>query len=159
MLKEGTQAPEFESEMDDGQFFRLADLRGQKNVVLYFYPKDFTPGCTREACAFQENYGEVEKYDGMIVGVSADSLDSHRSFRERHNLGFPLIADPQKQLIQTYDAQGMLGLMTARVTYVIDKAGTIRSVIRHDLAVGQHLPDVLKALERITQPSEQRNAG
>ncbi|HXK33203.1 MAG TPA: peroxiredoxin [Dehalococcoidia bacterium] len=153
MLKEGTPAPEFETVLDDGEVFNLASLRGRKNVVLYFYPRDFTPGCTREACTFQENYGEIEKYDAVIVGVSADSLDSHRQFRERHQLAFPLVADPDKKLIRAYEAEGILGLTTARITYVIDKAGIIRAVIRHDFAIGRHLPDVLQALQRIERAS------
>ncbi|MPZ49598.1 MAG: redoxin domain-containing protein [Dehalococcoidia bacterium] len=148
MLKEGTKAPDFESELDDGQLFHLASLRGRKNVVLYFYPKDFTAGCTREACSFQVNYEAIKQFDAVIVGISPDSLESHRSFRERYSLEFPLIADPRKQIVKAYDAQGFLSLI-ARVTYVIDKEGTIRSVIRHDLAIGRHLSDVLTALERI----------
>ncbi len=148
MLKAGTVAPDFEGELDDGKRFQLSDSRGEKNIVLYFYPKDFTPGCTREACAFQENYAEVEKFDAVIVGVSADSSESHGAFRERYSLGFPLVADPDKRIIQAYGAQSLLGV-TARVTYVIDKGGIIRSVIRHDLAIGKHLPDVLSALAKI----------
>lgn len=130
MLQIGTEAPNFEAELDDGTNFRLAGLRGKKNVVLYFYPKDFTPGCTREACTFQENFAEIERFDATIVGVSADDLESHRAFREKHSLGFPLLSDPAKRLIKAFDAEGVLGL-TARVTYVIDKSGIIRAVIRH----------------------------
>lgn len=148
MLRQGSVAPDFEGQLDDGSLFRLRDLRGAKNVVLYFYPKDFTAGCTREACAFQENYSTIEKFDAVIAGVSADSAESHRSFRDEYNLGFPLIADPDKRIIHAYGAEGLLGLI-ARVTYVIDKAGVIRSVIRHDLAIGRHLPDVLTALAKI----------
>ena len=149
MLKKGSQAPDFEGELDDGGTFRLSDLRGKKNVVLYFYPKDFTPGCTREACMFQENYAEVEQYDAVIVGVSADAADSHRAFRAKHGLGFPLIADTNKKIAKAYDAKGFLGLIAVRVTYVIDKTGLIRSVIRHDLAIGRHMPEVLDALRTI----------
>ncbi len=96
----------------------------------------------------QENYADIEKYDAVIVGVSADSSESHGSFRERYGLGFPLVADPGKNIIRAYGAESLFGL-TARVTYVIDKAGIIQSVIRHDLAIGKHLPDVLGALEQI----------
>jgi len=149
MLKEGTEAPAFQGAMDGEGTFRLADYRGQKNVVLYFYPKDFTPGCTREACAFRDNYADVEQYDAVIVGVSTDSTDSHGRFRERHELPFPLVSDPEKRIVRLYDADGLLGFMTARVTYVIDKQGVIRAALRHDFAVGKHLPEVLDALRAI----------
>lgn len=149
MLKEGTAAPDFEAELENGDAFKLADYRGRKNVVLYFYPKDFTPGCTREACTFRDNYGEVEQYDAVIVGVSADSAESHQEFRQKHELPFPLIPDPDKRVIKLYDADGLFGLMTARATYVIDKAGVVRAALRHDFAVSRHLPEVLDALRAI----------
>ncbi len=149
MLKEGSSAPEFDAELEEGGRFRLADHKGSKNVVLYFYPKDFTPGCTREACAFRDNYSEIEQYDAIIAGVSTDSADSHKAFREHHALPFPLIPDPGKRLVKLYDADGLFGITTARVTYVIDKQGTVRAALRHDFAVGRHLPEVLDALRDI----------
>jgi peroxiredoxin Q/BCP len=149
MLKEGTEAPAFEATMSGGQPFRLSDYRGKKNVILYFYPKDFTPGCTREACAFRDNYDELSNYDALIVGVSTDSEESHDKFRERHELPFPLIPDPDKHIVRMYDADGLLGLMTARVTYVIDKQGVIQRAIRNDFMVGRHLPGVIDALKSI----------
>ena len=149
MLKEGTAAPDFEAELGNGERVRLADYRGQKNVVLYFYPKDFTSGCTREACIFRDNYAEVEQLDAVIVGVSADSADSHESFREKHQLPFGLIPDPEKRIIKLYDADGFLGFMTARVTYVIDKDGVVRAALRHDFSVSLHLPAVIDALRSI----------
>ncbi len=153
MLKEGTAAPEFEAQLDNGETFRLSDYRGRNHVVLYFYPKDFTPGCTREACAFRDNYADLEQHDAVIVGVSTDSADSHRAFRERHQLPFPLIPDPEKRIVRLYDADGFLGLTTARITYVIDKEGAIRAALRHDFAIGRHLPEVLDALRSLNSPS------
>jgi peroxiredoxin Q/BCP len=149
MLKEGTTAPDIDAELDDGTRFRLSEQKGAKNVVLYFYPKDFTPGCTREACAFRDNYSDIEQYDAMIVGVSTDSAESHKSFREKHSLPFPLIPDPDKRIVKAYDSDGLFGITTARVTYVIDKQGVIRAALRHDFAVGRHLPEVLDALRQI----------
>lgn len=149
MLKEGTEAPGFEAQMSGGETFRLADQRGKKNVVLYFYPKDFTPGCTKEACAFRDNYDELSNYDALIVGVSTDSAESHDKFREHHDLPFPLIPDPEKRLVKMYDADGLLGFTTARVTYVIDKQGVIQRAIRNDFMVGRHLPGVIDALKSI----------
>jgi len=152
MLRVGTTAPDFEATLEDGTAFRLSEHRGGENVVLYFYPKDFTPGCTREACAFRDNYSDLEQHDAVILGVSTDSAASHQRFRERHELPFPLIPDPDKRIVRLYDADGFLGLTTARVTYVIDKDGVIRTAIRHDFAVGRHLPEVLDALRSI-QPA------
>ncbi len=149
MLKEGTAAPEIEAELGDGTRFALSDYRDKSNVVLYFYPKDFTPGCTREACSFRDSSADLEQLDAIVVGVSADSAESHESFSAKHELSFPLIPDPQKQIIKRYDAVGFLGLTTARITYVIDKEGIIRRAIRHDLAISRHLEDTVNALRSI----------
>ena len=153
MLKEGTTAPDFEGTLDDGSTFRLADYKGQKNVVLYFYPKDFTPGCTREACNFRDEAEVIDMRDAVVVGVSADTAESHRAFKEQHNLLFPLVADSDKRIIKLYKAEGLLGLMTARVTYVIDKEGTVRRAFRHDFNIGKHLKDTLDALEAVESVS------
>jgi peroxiredoxin Q/BCP len=153
MLAIGSVAPEFSAPVDDGSTFRLSDYREKKNVVLYFYPKDFTPGCTKEACSFRDNYGAIGAYDAIIVGVSADEAEKHSSFREKHSLPFPLIADPGRELQAKYDAKGMLSFMPPRVTYVIDKQGVIRSAIRHDFQVGRHVDEVLEAL-RALEPAK-----
>ena len=150
MLKEGTKAPEFEGALNDGSTFKLADYRAKKNVILYFYPKDFTPGCTREACNFRDESDAFDGHNAVVVGVSKDTAESHASFKEQHKLSFPLVADPDKRIIKLYQAQGLLGLMTARVTYVIDKEGTIRGAFRHDfMDIGKHLTDALAALETV----------
>ena len=154
MLAVGAVAPDFSATLDDGTPFKLSEFRGKQNVVLYFYPKDFTPGCTKEACSFRDNYAEIAAYDAVIYGVSGDSTDSHARFRETHSLPFPLIPDPGKEIIRLYEAKGTFGLMTARATYVIDKTGVIRAAIRHDFRVSEHVPEVLAALEAF-QPRAQ----
>jgi thioredoxin-dependent peroxiredoxin len=146
MLAVGSKAPDFSASLDDGSVFNLEDYRGKKNVVLYFYPKDFTSGCTKEACSFRDNYYQIAAFDAIIVGVSADAADRHTSFREKHNLPFPLIADPRRELIARYDVKGMLSFIPPRVTYVIDKQGIIRSAIRHDIQIGRHVDEVIEAL-------------
>lgn len=141
-------APVFSGRLDDGTEFRLADYAGKANVVLYFYPKDETMGCTREACAFRDSYDAIKKRDAVLVGVSSDSAESHRSFKEKHSLPFPLIADPNKEIIKAYDALGGLGFLpTKRVTYLIDKKGIVRGIFRHELAINKHRDDVLRWLE------------
>ena len=148
MLRPGTPAPQFTATLDDGSTFDLASYRGAKNVVLYFYPKDFTAGCTKEACAFRDDYSEITRHNAVLVGVSSDDEASHGAFREKHRLPFPLIADPGREIIGLYDARGLLG-MTARVTYVVDTAGIVRAAFRHEILIGRHRSAVVKALEAI----------
>lgn len=149
MLNVGTPAPDLTGELDDGSTFNLADYRGRQPVVLYFYPKDFTGGCTRQACSFRDNYGEITRRGALLVGVSSDDADRHTAFRDRHQLPFPLLADPAGAAIEAFDAKGPFGIGKARVTYVIDREGVIRSVIRHDLRVDRHVPDVVAALDAL----------
>lgn len=149
MLKIGTRAPAFTATLDDGTDFRLESMRGEKNVVLYFYPRDFSAGCTKQACSFRDSYAAIAAHEAVIVGVSADTRDSHQSFKERHELSFPLIADPDDALSALYDVTTALPLLRPRVTYVIDKQGMIRAAFRHDIAIGRHLSDTLTALEAI----------
>src|SRR5690606_6970381 len=120
-----------------------------KNVVLYFYPADFTGGCTAQACSFRDNYDTIKRFDAVIVGVSGDSAESHVSFREQHGLGFPLISDPDRTLAELYDVKTSVPKLRPRVTYVIDKQGVIRAAFRHDIAIGRHLSDTLDALEAL----------
>jgi peroxiredoxin Q/BCP len=149
MLKPGATAPQFTATLDDGSTFDLASYRGQKHVVLYFYPKDFTGGCTAQACSFRDNYSLIEKYDAMIVGVSGDTESSHASFKDKYELPFPLAADPSRQVHKLYEAVGLIPWITPRITYVIDKQGIIREAIRHDFRVKEHVPEVIEALKKL----------
>jgi len=153
MLKAGTKAPLFEAPLDDGSTFRLSDLAGEKNVVLYFYPKDFTAGCTREACDFRDGHDSIGARDAVIVGISRDSIESHRAFREAHNLDFPLASDIDGSVHDMYEVDLLWGIIRRRITYVIDKAGIIRAAFRHDIAIGHHLRDTIAALESIQATS------
>ena len=146
----GKAAPAFSLMSDAGEEISLKSLKG-KNVVLYFYPKDFTPGCTAEACAFRDNYTTIAEHDAVIFGVSSDSEASHTAFRERHQLPFPLIADPAREVHRLYQAVGLIPWMPPRITYVIDRHGIIRAAIRHDFRVTQHVPEVIAALESINR--------
>ena len=148
MLKVGDRAPEIDATLEDGTTFRLSEHAGQKNVVLYFYPADFTAGCTREACGFRDKYAEIRALDAVIVGVSGNSEESHAAFKEKHSLPFQMIADPDQRVMQAYEA-AKKGLVRPRITYVIDKAGIIRAAFRHDIAIGRHQTDTLAALQAI----------
>jgi peroxiredoxin Q/BCP len=149
VLRPGTPAPDFSARLDDGRQFRATDLRGEKNLVLYFYPKDFSQGCTKQACSFRDSYAAVQAYDAVIIGVSRDSEASHASFKQEHGLSFPLISDADGRLSDLYDVKSLLPIRP-RITYVIDKQGIICSAFRHDLAIGRHLGDTLAALEALT---------
>ena len=120
--------------------------------MLFFYPKDFTSGCTKEVCSFRDNYQQLLKYDAVLLGVSVDSEDSHLAFIKQHNLPFPLISDTGKSIARDYGtARRFMGLVpgSKRVTYVIDKSGRIRSVIHHEVLIGRHIAGVVEALKNL----------
>jgi peroxiredoxin Q/BCP len=149
-LEEGQEAPGFTGINQHGQQVKLSDFRGKK-VVLYFYPKDDTPGCTKEACNLRDN-DEVLKQKGFVVlGVSPDSEKSHEKFSDKFNLSFDLLADGNKEIIQAYGAWGpknMYGRMfegVLRTTYVIDEQGNIEKVIKK-VNTGNHTHQILEAL-------------
>jgi len=123
ILAPGTKAPDFSGVDQDGQPVRLADFAGRP-VVLYFYPADMTTGCTMEACAFRDEQSEFQNLGAVVLGVSVQDEASHREFRAKHGLNFPLVADPTKEICRAYNALGLLG-MAKRVTYVIGPDGVI----------------------------------
>ena len=133
MLKPGDTAPDFLATTDSGGKIRLRDLRGKK-VVLYFYPKDNTSGCTREACDFRDIYGALDKKGVVVIGVSADSVSSHAKFRARHDLPFPLLSDETHKIIDAYGVwkekslYGRKFMGIERTTFVIDEEGKIAQV-------------------------------
>ena len=128
MLQLGDLAPDFTLPTDKGDSFHLADCRGRP-VVLYFYPKDDTPGCTAEACAFRDQYADFLDLGAVVVGVSSDSAASHQKFSAKHRLPFPLLADQGGQLRKAYEVpRALLGLLPGRVTFVIDAEGKIAYV-------------------------------
>lgn len=134
MLEIGTQAPLFTLPDKDGNPVSLSDFRGRK-VVLYFYPRDNTPGCTRQACAFAAGYGEFQDLNAVVIGVSKDSAASHLKFAEKHGLPFILLSDPDLTAIQAYGVwqekklYGKVSMGVVRSTYVIDEAGVIEKVM------------------------------
>lgn len=133
MLEAGTKAPEFTLPDKDGNMISLADYRG-KRVVLYFYPRDNTPGCTREACAFAGAYQGFKQKDIVVIGVSKDSQTSHQKFAEKYNLPFILVSDPELTAIKAYDVwqekklYGKVSFGVVRSTYIIDAQGVIEKV-------------------------------
>lgn len=127
ILSPGTKAPDFEGVDQDGHTIRLQDFAGRP-LVLYFYPADLTMGCTMEACEFRDNLEKFEALGAAVLGVSVQDAARHREFRAKHNLNFPLLADPEKRIVRDYHALGLLG-MAKRVTYVIGPDGTIADAL------------------------------
>lgn len=146
LLAPGTLAPDFRARDQDGNLVRLMDLRGRA-VVLYFYPADDTPGCTREACAFRDRIETFRSAGALVLGVSTQDEASHRAFRDKHNLNFPLLADPTKELCRSYNALGLLGV-AKRVTYVIGPDGTIRAAFQK-VDPKAHEEEALRAVDTI----------
>lgn len=152
-LKEGIKAPAFSAPSSDGNTIALKDLKG-KTVVLYFYPRDNTPGCTREACSFRDAYAEMQKLGAVVLGVSKDSLDSHRKFKEKQALNFPLLSDPDGKMIQAFGVwkeKNMYGkkvMGIERSTFLIDGTGVIRKIWR-GVKVDGHSDEVLEAIQQL----------
>jgi peroxiredoxin Q/BCP len=117
-------------------------------VVLYFYPKDDTPGCTKEACTFRDDYAEFEAAGAAVLGVSGDSSESHRRFAAKHRLPFPLLADPGGKVRRLYGVPATLGLLPGRVTFVIDGAGIVRHVFSSQLNPARHVAEALGVLRK-----------
>lgn len=146
-LKVGDPAPLFEAPADSGETFRLADHVGKSFVVLYFYPKDDTPGCTREACAFRDSWDKIRALGAVVVGVSSDGVDSHRAFKAKHRLPFILVSDVGGKIRELYGVKRLL--IPPRVTFVIDKKGRIAHVYNSQLNAEKHAEEALRALEAI----------
>lgn len=141
-LSVGTKAPDFTVNDTNGNPVSLADFAG-KTVVLYFYPKDDTPGCTKEACGFRDSYSDYQGKDAAVLGVSMDTESSHQAFTEKFSLPFPLLADVDGLLTNAYDVSG--GGYSKRVTYVIDGKGTIAKVYE-TVKTDSHAADILAEL-------------
>jgi len=146
MLAVGDRAPEFTLPDQDERDVPLTSLLNQGPLVLYFYPADFTPGCTKEACIFRDLHAELRHAGMSVVGVSPQSPESHRRFRDKYNLPFRLLSDPEKAVIRMYDVNGPLGLLVRRATYLIDQGRVIRGAVLADLRIDEHEAFVRRAL-------------
>ncbi|MCC5952973.1 MAG: peroxiredoxin [Acidimicrobiia bacterium] len=144
-VREGDTAPDFTLDDQDGTPVRLSDLRGRW-VVLYFYPADDTPGCTAESCAFRDSYEDFTDAGAEVVGVSSDSVDSHRAFADKHRLPFTLLADEGGELRRRYGVRKTMGLLPGRVTYVIDPEGTVQTVFSSQFRATRHHREALDAI-------------
>lgn len=145
----GDKAPDFTLPSQSGEPVRLQDRLGERVVVLYFFPKDGTPGCTAEACAFRDSHDVFAEAGAEVIGVSSDSVDSHVAFAGRHELPFTLLSDAGGQVRKSYGVPSVLGLLPGRVTYVIDRQGTVRHVFNSMTRIGRHVDDALDMVKKL----------
>ena len=142
----GDRAPDFTLPDRNGRTVRLADYRGQKAVVLYFYPKDDTPGCTKEACAFRDQYEDLKDAGAEVIGVSSDGEAAHEKFATKYKLPFVLLADRGGTVRKQYGVPATLGLLPGRVTFVIDRQGLVRHVFNSQFQATKHVAEAITAL-------------
>jgi peroxiredoxin Q/BCP len=147
-LKVGDKAPSIEGKDQDGKTWKLADETGKKIVLLYFYPRDDTPGCTKEACGFRDDLDELKKENVDVIGVSFDSSDSHQKFISKYNLNFPLLADTDGKIADAYGAKMANGKMAKRVSFLIGKDGKIEHITDSPNAA-THLTEMKEAVEKL----------
>lgn len=147
MLKIGDKAPDFSLPASGGQVIRLSDYIGKQPVVVYFYPKDNTPGCTKEACAFRDAYEDFKAAGAEVIGISADTGDSHHDFAKQYQLPFILLSDLDGAVRSLYQVPKTLGLLPGRVTFVIDQEGRIRHQFNSQLNATRHVREALQALK------------
>ena len=147
----GDEAPDFELPSSADGNVRLRGLIGAKTIVLYFYPRDGTPGCTAEACSFRDGYEAFVEAGAEVVGVSSDSAESHRGFAAKNSLPFVLLSDERGAVRKLYGVPSTLGLFPGRVTYVIDKNGIVRHVFSSQLGASRHVDEALKVVQSLNE--------
>ncbi len=148
-VRVGDRAPDFTLTSQTGAPVSLSDFHGKQAVVLYFYPKDDTPGCTAESCAFRDSYEVFKEVGAEVIGISGDSPESHRQFANKYTLPFTLVSDTGNKVRQQYGVPATLWVLPGRVTYVIDKAGIVRHIFDSQLNFSAHVDEALKTLRQL----------
>lgn len=148
MLEPGKKAPDFTLPDQDGKSVRLSDLLTEGPVLLYFYPADFTPGCTKEACDIRDMHDDISDVGIRVIGISPQDEDSHTRFRQKHRLPFTLLADTDKSVVRAFGADGPLGIGVRRATFLIDSAGIVQDVVVADVRIGRHTEFIREAVLR-----------
>ncbi|PKQ60882.1 peroxiredoxin [Labilibaculum filiforme] len=149
-LRIGSTVPNFELKDQDGKLFQFDAVRGKKNLVIYFYPKDDTPGCTKEACAFRDQFEVFEEAEALIIGISAQSVDSHLKFAQKHKLNFTLLSDNGNKVRKLFGVpSNLFGLIPGRVTYLINKEGKVVYLFNSQTKSEKHVEEALRILQEI----------
>lgn len=146
MLESGSKAPEFVLENDQGGESSLSDLLQDGPLILYFYPADFTPGCTKEACSIRDIHNDIQAVGLQVAGISPQDADSHQRFRDEHKLPFTLLSDPAKVAIKMYDVDGPFGVGVRRATFLISQDRIIQDAMMADVRIGRHTEFIEKAV-------------
>ena len=147
-LSVGDMVPEFSLLDQNGDEFKIGDHLGRNAMVIYFYPKDDTPGCTKEACSFRDSFEEFTDRNVQVIGISADSVESHLDFAKKYNLPFTLLADTRNEVRKLFGVKSnLMGLIPGRVTYVIDKSGQVIYVFESQFKATKHISEALHALD------------
>lgn len=147
MIRTGDKIPEFTLQNQDGEPIKIQDIIGKKTLVLYFYPKDDTPGCTKEACSFRDQYTVFQDLGCEVIGISSDTPKAHKAFAIKYKLPFPLLADENKEVRTLFGVpKSFLGLLPGRVTYIIDTEGIVRGIFNSQLNATQHIDEALKVV-------------
>lgn len=144
----GDMAPDFELKDKDKNLVKLSDFRGEKSVVVYFYPKDETPGCTAQACSFRDSYDDFKEAGAEVIGISSDGSGSHEGFASNHKLQFILLSDPIGKVRKAYGAYDMFGMIPGRVTFVINKEGEVIHKFDSQLSPTKHIKESLDILQK-----------
>lgn len=147
MLKAGDRAPDFTLQNEHGDDTSLSGLLAEGPLILYFYPADFTPGCTKEACAIRDLHGDILSVGLQVVGVSPQDEDSHARFREKYELPFVLVSDPDKTVIRLYGVDGPFGVGVRRATYLIDRDRRVIDAVKADILISRHQEFINKAIQ------------
>lgn len=145
----GDAAPDFTLADQSGKSIALRDLLSQSNVVLFFYPKDESPGCTTQVCAFRDQFEVFKEAGAEVVGISSDSVESHRGFADKHRLPFTLLSDEGGAVRKLFGVPSTLGVFDGRVTYVIDKAGVVRHMFSSQMNINAHIKEALDVLQKL----------
>ena len=149
MLKVGTKAPDFSLQTASGEVFRLSEALQNNNVVIYFYPKDDTRGCTAQACSFRDQYDVFRENNAEVVGISSDDAISHQHFSSKHQLPFTLLSDVKGEVRKLYKVPRTFGIVPGRVTYLIDKEGIVRYAFNSQLKPLEHVSGTLEVLKNL----------
>jgi peroxiredoxin Q/BCP len=149
-MKVGEPCPQFKLEDQNGNVFKSTEWIGKKKLVIFFYPKDETPGCTKEACSFRDSHEEFLKYDCQVIGISSDSVSSHKEFASKYNFNYLLLADIDKKVRKLFGVPGNLfGLLPGRVTYIIDLDGIIRGIHNSQTNPTSHIEEALELVKQL----------
>jgi len=148
-VKAGDKSPDFTLPSQTGENVTLSKFFGKKNIVLYFYPKDESSACTKEACTFRDNYEVFKELGAEVIGISSQSVESHKSFASHHNLQFILLSDEDNKVRKLYGVASTFGVLPGRVTYIIDKEGIIRYVFSSQFQPQKHIDEALNILKKL----------